>query len=244
MQKHETQRLRHEMRKRTITVDAIEQITPSMLRIDFICADFADFASASPDDHIKLVFPLGSEVGERPCMRDFTPRRFDAARGTLTIDFVIHLAGPATEWATGARVGNSLDIGGPKGSAVVPDDFDWYLLIGDETALPAIGRRLEELRAGVPVTSLVLLSDPVDAQQVSTRALWTPRWIMRRPGVEDLDTMREALADLPLPAGEGFVWIAAENSIALGIRSHVIDHLGHPKEWTKAIAYWTKEGCE
>lgn len=241
MQKHQTQRMRHEMRKRTITVVAIERLTPSMLRLDFICADFADFVSASADDHIKLVFPSDNEAGERPCMRDFTPRRFDAARGTLSIDFVIHDAGPATEWATGARIGDTLDIGGPKGSTVVPDDFDWYLLIGDETALPAIGRRLEELRADVPVTSIVLMSDPADAQQITTRARWAPRWIMRRPGVDDVETMLGVIGDVTLPAGEGFVWIAAENSVTLAVRSYLIDRLRHPKEWIKAAAYWTKE---
>jgi NADPH-dependent ferric siderophore reductase len=66
----------------------------------------------------------------------------------LHIDFAIHDAGPATDWALRARIGDALEIGGPRGSAVIPMEFDWYLLIGDETGLPAIGRRLEELPAG------------------------------------------------------------------------------------------------
>ena len=76
-------------------------------------------------------------------MRDFTPRRFDSKTATLVIDFALHDAGPATRWALGARAGDRLEIGGPKSSKVVPDDFDGYLLVGDESALPAIGRRVE-----------------------------------------------------------------------------------------------------
>lgn len=240
MQRHQTIRVRHETRRRILTVVDIEQLAPSMLRLGFTCPDLADFVSASADDHIKLFFPLHDRTGERPCMRDFTPRFFDTARGTLTIDFAIHDAGPATGWATSARIGDTLEIGGPRGSVVIADDFDWYLLIGDETALPAIGRRVEELRPGVPVTSLVLVNDGADEQQIITRVSWTPHWIVRRPDSDDSATLLAALADYRLPEGEGFVWIAAESNVARAVRSYVTDRLGHPKEWTKAAGYWTK----
>ena len=71
-------------------------------------------------------------------MRDYTPRRHDAEAGTLEIDFALHEAGPATQWAEQAKVGDLLGVGGPRGSFIVPTDFDWHLLIGDDTALPAI----------------------------------------------------------------------------------------------------------
>src|SRR5690606_18646134 len=91
---------------------------------------------------------------QRPIMRDFTPRRYDAARGVLEIDFALHESGPATDWAKQASPGQKLVIGGPRGSFILPLDFDWYLLIGDETALPAIARRLAELPKGSRVVVL------------------------------------------------------------------------------------------
>jgi len=91
-------------------------------------------------------------------MRDFTPRHFDASTRTLTLGFALHDAGPASAWAASARVGDVLGFGGPRGSRLTPDNFDWYLLVGDETALPAIGRRTEELRTGVPVLTVAACS--------------------------------------------------------------------------------------
>lgn len=44
---------------------------------------------------------------------------------------------------------------GPRGSFVVPLEYDWHLLVGDESALPAIARRLEELPPGKPVIALI-----------------------------------------------------------------------------------------
>ena len=210
-----------------------------MLRLGFTSSDLHDFVSPSHDDHIKLFFPGGDTDAGKTCMRDFTPRRFDRNSRTLFIDFALHDAGPATQWATSARVGDVLQIGGPRGSTVVPDDFDWYWLIGDETALPAIGRRVEELRAGVPVSTFVL-TEAGETYDVHTKAVWTPHWITRNASSDDTSLLRAALASHALPKGEGFVWIAAEASIAREMRSTIVDDLGHPRQWTKAAGYWKR----
>jgi NADPH-dependent ferric siderophore reductase len=237
MTRHQITRMRHETRRRTLTVSAIENLSPAMRRITCTSAELHDFFSGSPDDHIKLFFPLAD--GET-VMRDFTPRRYDTTAGTLVIDFALHEAGPATQWAAAAQVGDTLAIGGPRGSAVVPDDFDWYLLIGDESALPAIGRRIEELRPGVPVTSLVVVDDAAGEQHFATAAAWTARWVHRAQTHDDAALLLGALADMTLPAGEGFVWIAAESAVARALRNDVIDRLGQPREWVKAAGYWTR----
>jgi len=230
--RHTITRLRHETRRRVITLASVERLTPHMLRLHFAGPELRDFASDAPDDHVKLFF------GE--AMRDYTPRRFDPGSGTLTLDFALHEAGPATRWALAARPGDTLEIGGPRGSAVVPDDFDWYLLIGDETALPAIGRRIEELRPGVPVTSFVLVPEPADAQRFATAASWSGHWIARGDSTDDAALLLAAMEGFTLPRGEGFVWIAAEAQAARAVRRHVVEVLGHPRAWTKAAGYWLR----
>jgi NADPH-dependent ferric siderophore reductase len=241
LQRHTITRVRHEVRRRTLTVSSTELLTPRMRRFGFTAPDLHDFVSASHDDHVKLFFPAvaNDADGRETCMRDFTPRRFDKSLGTLIIDFALHEAGPATSWATSAQIGDTLEIGGPRGSSVVPDDFDWYLLVGDETALPAIGRRVEELRAEVPVTTFVVI-DAGEIQDFQTRAAWTPHWIARNGSPDDTTLLRTALAGYALPNGDGFVWIAAEASVARSVRNHVIEALGHPRQWTKAAGYWKR----
>jgi len=140
--RHVISRQRHEnARRRTLTVSQIADITPKMRRITLTSPELADFESAGADDHIKLFFSP-SDNGEAP-RRSFTPRAYDQKQQTLVIDFALHNKGPATEWAGAAKEGSILEIGGPRGSAIVPDDFDWYVFIGDESALPAIGRWVE-----------------------------------------------------------------------------------------------------
>lgn len=236
---HAVRRVRHETRRRWLTVATVEALTPRMRRITFASEAFADFVSLAPDDHIKLFF--GTTGDGKPVMRDFTPRAFDLEAGTLTIDFALHEAGPATQWAAAAAPGDRLEIGGPRGSMVVPDDFDWYWLIGDETALPAIGRWVEALPAGKPVWTVAAIADAGEKQAFAGDAAWQPIWCTRDGSdADDASRLRAALDSLPLPAGDGFVWIAAESSVARALRAYLNEERGHPKAWIKAAGYWKR----
>lgn len=236
---HSLSRVRHETRRRTLTVASLLRLTPKMLRIGFTSPELADFVSAAPDDHVKLFLPAGPS-GE-PCMRDYTPRAFDRKTGALTIDFALHEAGPATAWALAAKVGDQLEIGGPRGSTIVPDDFDWRLIISDETGLPAIGRWLEELGPGVPVTTLVVVDDLGEAQRIETKAAWNAQWVCRDEAAgDDAERLLRAAEALAFPPGDGFIWIAAEAKVAKTLRAYFMEERRHPPRWMRASGYWSR----
>lgn len=238
--RHAITRVRQEPRRRSLTVTAIRDVTPRMRRIAFTSPDLADFSSPSPDDHVKVFLPDPAVPGGE-VMRDYTPRAFDAAERMLAIDFALHEAGPVSDWARRAAIGDSLVIGGPRGSSVIADDFDSWLLVGDETALPSIGRRIETLRPGVPVTAVMVVEGPEEVQAFSTAADLTPIWLFRRDGRgDDTTLLRSTLAALPPSVGDAYVWIAAEAQTARALRDFVLEERRHPKAWLKAAGYWVR----
>ena len=170
--------MRHEPRRRTLTIiTQVEKIAAHMIRVT-LTGDLCVFQSSGFDDHIKLFFPDGTTNADgAPNMlgRDFTPRHYDPLKNTLAIDFAIHDAGPATRWAEEAQPGQTLSIGGPRGSFIYPDDTNHrHLLIADETGLPAIGRRLAELPAGTRVVVVGEVDGPADEIAFATRTKATP----------------------------------------------------------------------
>lgn len=225
-------RHRHDTRRRTLTITEVIRLTPNMLRLELSGPDLQDFVSLSPGDHIKLFVPDGAG-GE--AMRDYTPRRFDAGRGLLTIDFALHDAGPATLWALRARVGDRAAIGGPRGSLVIGGPIAQWLLIGDETALPAIARRIEEMPAGAQVISLVAIPAPQDEQAIATAATHRAHWVHRDDPASAAGLL-QALQDLTLPPST-FVWIAAEAGVARALRDDLLAR-GHDPAWLRAAGYW------
>lgn len=237
--KHAIQRVRHELKRRSLTVRETGRISPHMLRITFESPDLADFASLGADDHLKLLIPA-ADGGEAE-RRDYTPRRFDTDNRTLTIDFAIHEAGPATRWALDARPGDRLEIGGPRGSLVIDWTFDWWLLIGDETALPAIGRRLEEAPADTRILTVAAIPSPEDEQRFDSAADHAIYWVHRPIAqANDPQPLLDALANIDFPSGDGFVWIAAEGQVAKAVKAYIRDSRGHPKDWMRASGYWAR----
>lgn len=140
-----------------------------------------------------------------------------------------------------AQVGDALQIGGPRGSAVVAPIFDWYLLIGDETALPAMGRWVEEAQAGQTVLTLGLILDPAEEQVFHTAAHHQALWA-HRPASQSAEAqaVMPAVKALRLPRGQGFIWIAAEASVARAIKDHFLEDRAHPRPHLKASGYWQK----
>jgi NADPH-dependent ferric siderophore reductase len=253
-------RVRHEAKRRLLQVRDVSRITPKMVRILLGGDELSGFVSAAHDDHVKLFFPrpgqdkpalptqtpngpVYPEGVPQPAARDYTPRRYDAAANTLTIDFVLHGDGPATAWVAQARPGHFLGVGGPRGSFIVPDDFDWYLLAGDETALPAIGRRLEELPAGTRAIVVAEVADAGEEQHFDTRARLQTHWLHRGGAeVSNESLLQKTIAELPLPSGEGYAWVAAEAATAKSLRAHLVEERGLSKDRVKAAAYW-KQGA-
>ncbi len=196
MQNRPVGRVRHQLKFRLAQVKRVQPLTPHLVRVTLSGDDLHDFESASFDDHIKVFFPPpGADkpampssgpngpvfAGDqpRPIARDFTPRRYDREAGELDIEFALHEAGPAATWAAQAQVGQYLGIGGPRGSFTIPTGFDWHLLIGDETALPAIARRLEELPPGTRVATLIEVEDPSARIDFATQTDLYAEWRYR-----------------------------------------------------------------
>ncbi|MGV3711277.1 MAG: siderophore-interacting protein [Gemmatimonas sp.] len=235
--RHEIVRVRHELVRRDLEVLGVENVTPNMLRLTLGGDSLATLTTLAPDDHVKVVVGEGAtEV-----RREYTVRALDAARRLLTLEFALHDAGPVTDWARSARVGDHIVVAGPRGSGVVPDDFDWWLLIGDETGIPAIARRLEELSAGRLVTSIIAVANAREQQTFATRTTLRSHWLHRPlEQADDPTPFLAALADWSPPEGNGFIWIATESNVARALRTHVLEQLRHPLAWMKAAGYWSK----
>lgn len=249
-------RVSHEIKRRRLEVLRVIDLTPRMRRITLGGPELAGFISLGSDDHVKLLFPQnaeqqaaldtlvlgpGKDNGAMPAMRDYTPRRYDLDIGELDIDFVLHGDGPASTWAEQAAPGQFLHIGGPRGSMVVPHIFDSYLLIGDETALPAIARRLEELPAGRKVLAVIEIQNRAERQVLESAAQVEVIWVERDGAGQDLiSTVRQ----LQVPAGKLYAWVATESKVSRQIRRVLLDEHQLNDEFVKAAGYWRLDGSD
>ncbi len=228
-----------------VEVKRVRRLTPRMVRVTFTSGELGGFGWNGPAAHIKLIFesePQGAapEGGVRPTMRTYTPRRFDAEARELDVEFVIHGEGPGSAWAAQAEAGQSLTIAGPGRSYAVDPAAEWYLLAGDDTAIPAVATILESLPPGIQVHVLLEVVDqaeehPLEAADRRPEILWVRRGADPRNAGGELET---AIRRMPLPAGAGRIYVACEAEAMRRIRRHLLSERQFPRMHLTTRGYW------
>ncbi|QUQ66438.1 siderophore-interacting protein [Kutzneria sp. CA-103260] len=218
-----------------IQVRRSERITPHMVRVTF-AGDGLAVDNGFTDRYVKLLFP--GEGGfpdnlddlprdQLPPRRTYTIRSHDADSGELTIDFVHHgdsgLAGP---WAASAKPGDELYFLGPGGAYAPDPTADWHLLVGDESALPAIGAAIDALSPAANVVAVVGSAEP----QPFDREV---RWV---DPADVVDTVRA----LTFPAGRVHAFVHGEMGMVKELRGHLTGDRGLDREQLSISGYWRR----
>ncbi|MFI2118900.1 SIP domain-containing protein [Streptomyces rubiginosohelvolus] len=251
---------------RELTVLRVADVTPGMRRVTLggeqlrafhrDGLDLPALRSEGFDDHVKFFFADGDAppvlpgqnvssldwpADARPIAKDYTPVRYDPEAGEIDFDFVRHEGGVASSWAQAVKPGEVTWIAGPKMSHGHPEGVDWLLVIGDETALPAIGRWLAEMPAGTRARVLIEVGEESHRQDLPTEADATITWLTRDgapAGTTDL--LERAVRSMEWLPGEVYVWAAGEAVSLKGIRRHLSAERGVPRERTHITGYWRR----
>jgi len=253
------------LRRRDLRVVRVEDVTPRYRRVVLGGDDLADgfpLVPFAPSDHVKVYFPhpvTGRIVSYRetgddewevdgdgpPIRRDYTPRAFDPVARELSLDFVLHDHGVAGRWAARAHVGDPLVVIGPRANWLLPDDYAHYVAAGDETAIPAISRILEEAPATATVTALVEVTGAADEQPIGGTPGREVRWVHRSTApvadghLSALETAVKGLA-LPGPLDSVFVFAAGEAGTIKPIRRYLRRDVGLPTRQLLVDGYWKR----
>ncbi|QXH45320.1 siderophore-interacting protein [Pseudomonas xanthosomatis] len=216
-----------------IELKAIERLSPSLCRYVFTGADVAQMTTLAPDQRIKLFFPTPAGAPPNlpkdgqwqqarrdlapqhtPPMRTYTIRALRREALEVDVDFVLHgVNGPASAWATTAQVGDRLQMVAPNlAYHRDPGGYEWkpphsaqrILLVGDETALPAIAGILEQLADHAPQREVqAFIEVPLESDCLplrhspATRLHWLPRDLLRCEHGQGMHHAVHELANLP-----------------------------------------------
>jgi NADPH-dependent ferric siderophore reductase len=245
-------------------VDRTERLSPHMVRVHLGGPAFDDFVTAADperllatDKYVKLLLakpslgltpPYDLEAlretlpkHDRPARRTYTVRAVDHAAKTIAVDFVVHgdegLAGP---WAAAAQPGDLLALSGPGGGyAPSADPTVTHVLLGDDSALPAISAALEALPDSATGVALVEVAGPADEQPVRHPAGVDLRWLHRdATGAQPGTLLLDAARGLPRASRPVQVFAHGERTAMKAIRRLLQDDWGLEKSEMSLSAYW------
>jgi NADPH-dependent ferric siderophore reductase len=238
---------------RLLQVRRSVHVTPRMIRVTLCGDELAGFPGSGPDRRIKMFFPVPGQdrpavpratsggplwpAGEpRPAIRTYTVRRFDPAAGELDVDFVLHDGhGPGAAWARDARPGSWVGVSEPGGRYEPDPHAGFHVVIGDESALPAVATVLDALPRGVPALAFLEVADAAEEQPLPGSA--AVHWVHRGPRPPGLPLV-EAVRAAQLPDGRGQAWLSGESACVRELRRHLLDERGLDRRAVYATGYW------
>ena len=235
-----------------------ERLTPSMTRVVCGGGDLDRFGMVDATDaYVNLAFPPtgatygpvfnpaevreGRQRAEWPARRRYTVRRWDGVAGELTLDFVVHGDdGAAGRWASAARPGDVLVLEGPAGAYRPDPSATWHLMVGDESALPAIAASLEALPPGARAVVRLVCDGPDNEVELAGGEWVDLHWLHRTGGREDSDLLCRAVQDVPFPSGRVHAFVHGEAEEIRGVRRHLLQDRGVLRRDMSCSPYWRR----
>ncbi len=239
-------------------VEHVEQLTPQLVRVVLGGEGLAGFSAGEFTDHyVKLQFPppgapytvpFDADVvralprEQQPVMRTYTVSAWDPDARLLTIDFVVHGdSGVAGPWARAARPGDLLALRGPGGAFAPDPGADWHLMVGDESALPAIAASLARIPAGVPVLVLAEVDGADGEIPLDSPGALDVTWVHRG---EDPDALLRAVEKVEFPAGRVCAFVHGEAVATRAVRRHLLGERAVPRADLSVSGYWRRTFTE
>lgn len=238
-------------------VVATERLTPQLVRVVLGGPGLDGYAPIDATDaYVNASFlpenvPYGVPFTEadvaglppeqQPFPRRMTVRAWDGERRELTLDIATHGdVGYAGRWAQRTGPGERLQLRGPGGGYVPHPDADTYLLVGDESALPAIAASAEAIPAGRPVVVVAEVEDAAGELAISSPGDLTVHWV-HRAGADELDTMlADAVAALPRPEGVVSAFVHGEAASTRAVRRVLLRERIVSPEYLSCSPYWRR----
>ena len=238
-------------------VRRVEQLTPTMVRVVLGGGELDSFEpSPATDAYINarfipkaspVVVPFSDDDLEaipaelRPKPRRFTVRRWDETARELTIDFVAHGdAGHAGSWAQRTGPGDRLQFSGPSGSYRPADDVDWHLLVGDESALPAIAASLEALPARRRADVIAVVDNANCQIDLESDGDVAVTWLHRDTTDDPESLLPDAVASHPFPDGTFDVFVHGEAAEVRAVRKHLLADRAVSLDGASISPYWRR----
>ena len=238
---------------RSMSVAQVEQLSSRMLRLTFVGAGLRGLYVDGPASSVRLLIPSpdvgdlvipkwnGNEFllpdGSRPIIRTFTPRFMDPVEPFLVLDVVLHDGGAVSNWARTAQPGHPAAVSGPGRSYAIDRKAVEYVLLGDESAIPAISQLLEAIPAWIPVRATIEVAHPEARIMLPHHPAAVVEWLDQKPGLPPGDGLVRAAATSHLAEGVR-LWAAGEAAAMHRIRRNLFADRRVPRSAATVRGYW------
>ena len=207
-----------------------QQLTPRMRRVSVQCDAMVGVELRPAQDvELHLVDPGGRRVKRRYTIRSARPDT-----GEFDLDVLLHGDWPGSSWGATAAAGQEIAFQGPRGKLALTS-ARWHLLVGDESALPAIAAICQSLPAHEAAMAVIEVREGSDELAIARAQV---RWVHRggtAPGTPE--HLLPVLETARWPSGDGHGYLMGETRSMVALRA-VLEARGLAHDAIFLKGYW------
>ena len=231
-----------------------EVLSPRMIRLTFEGEGLTSWGPADPAGSARLVIPPpgnselvlptwnGNEYllpdGSRAVVRTFTPLGVDRTGGRLHLDIVRHPRGAVSTWAETTDVEAPAAISGPGKGYEVDAAAEEFIVLGDETALPAITDLIAALPRSATVNAHVEVTTGDSVLALPDHPNLSATWHVAEPSQDPGDSLVAVAAEIDAMSDSTRLWAAGAAASMQAIRKRLFDEIGIPRSQASVRGYW------
>lgn len=250
-----------------VTLAARRRLSPSFVRLTLTGEGLADYRFLGADQWFRLFLPHEGDAAprtlpdmsvrsmaaytltppsRRPLIRNYTTAEFrpaDPATGTAAeLDVDVYVddkhSGPGLRWACDAPLGSMVALLDEGRLYSPPSDSTVELLVGDESALPALAGILRDAPRTLTGLVVVEVGNEGDIRDLDGPTGVETAWVVRdgeAPGTLAVEEVRRRRG---VPDALTYAYLAGPSTMVTGLRRHLVKDLGISKDRVSFTGYW------
>jgi NADPH-dependent ferric siderophore reductase len=190
----------------------------------------------TPGEHLRILVGVDRDTSMQNKVRTYSVWRYDSTNGLMDLAVCTHSSGIGSRWVQELAIDSTIYFTGPKGKFTIDPSGDYYVFVGDMSALAHLYEINRHLPASKPVISLVYADQEVDFfPDLTGNKPFSFYQLPQNPAstiIEQLDSLTKK------QPGNGMLYVGGDSRICVTLNHHFRRSLGWKNGQIKSKPFW------
>lgn len=201
-----------------------------------ICGDDLKALNYIPGHHLRILVGMGKSTTFKDKVRTYSVWNYDNKNHTIDLSVCTHSNGIGSKWVQELKINDRIYFSKPKGNFVIDNTGNYYIFIGDISALGHLYEIARKLEKGKKICSLIYSDRKEDFfEDLQDTVKFNFKQIETDPADQIIQDITEFLA---MANGKGIIYIGGDGRICVELNKYFRQVLKWDTKQIKTKPFW------
>lgn len=190
----------------------------------------------TPGEHLRILVGINRDTSMQDKVRTYSIWRYNQSNAQIDLAVCTHSTGIGSRWVQELTIGDPIYFTGPKGKFTLDTSGDYYVFVGDISALAHLYELNRHLPPTKPVFSIVYADEEADYfPDLTGNAPFSFQQLPQNPATMLIKQLNSMIKNQP---GKGLLYIGGDSRVCVNLNHHFRRSLGWPSSQIKTKPFW------